>query len=69
MEELKKQAIEVIKETEGGFFLVTYDKNGFSEVLEGIGENEAAYKASKLSQLICDAQKEYINWRTKELKK
>jgi hypothetical protein len=69
MEELKKQAIEAINETEGGFFLVTYDKNGFSEILECIGDNEAAYAASKLSQLLSRAQMDYINWRTKEAAK
>lgn len=69
MEELKQKAIDAITETEGGFFLITYDKMGFSELIEGIGDNGAAYNASMLSKLICDAQKEYINWRVKELKK
>lgn len=69
MEELKKQAVEAINGTEGGFFLVTYDKNGFSETLECIGDNEAAYAASKLSQLLSRAQMDYINWRTKEAAK
>lgn len=65
MEELKKQAIEAINESEGGFFLITYDKDGYCKLTEGIGENQSAYAASKLSQLICNAQMDYINWRTK----
>ena len=64
---VKLEAIQTILNTDGGFFLVSYDKDGFSNVLPCMGENAAAYVASKLYDLICNAQKDYINFRSKEL--
>ena len=66
-EDKKKQegAIEIFN-AEGGFFIVTYDKDGFCHAFEYIGENKAAYCASKLSDLIAKAQLEYINWRSSQ---
>lgn len=69
MEELKAQAIEKIQNCEGGFFLLTYDEDGFCEMLEAIGDNKAAFKASKLSDYLSAARIEYANWRTKQDKK
>lgn len=66
---MKQQAIEAINQSEGGFFLVTYDKDGYCQFTEGIGDNQSAYAASKLSELISRAQMDYINWRTKNSKK
>ena len=66
MEENNKKllAISEIANGKGGFFLVTYDEDGFCNLIECIGDNKAAYKASKLNDLIANAQMEYINWRS-----
>lgn len=62
----KEKGLELLNECTGGFFLITYDEDGYCEMYEGIGDNHAAYKACKLSDLLNDARMKYINWRTKE---
>jgi hypothetical protein len=65
MEEKKKlEAIAKIIESKGGFFLLSYDAEGFCELTECIGDNDAVENGSALSELLADAQLKYINWRS-----
>ena len=65
-EQTKLEAIKKMNECDGGFFLLTYDKDGHCEMMECMGDN-AAYLASKLSDLLSDARMKYINWREKQI--
>lgn len=67
MEETKKlEAIADIVNATGGSFTISYDEEGITKIVDCIGDNKAAYNASKLNDFLCDAVMQYINWRSQE---